>query len=83
MQHVRGQIAGTGRPSFCAISLSLGRPVSRSQSIRILIGCHASPWSTARRIAPSLAPPTQTGGCGDCFGRGVVWTFAKRTNGPS
>ena len=59
---IRGQSAGTGRPSAAAKRRSRGTPCSLSQSTRARMGCHAWPCRTARRRAASLAPPTQSGG---------------------
>jgi hypothetical protein len=63
-RRIRGQSAGIGLPVFVASALSAGSQRSRSSEIDRLIGCHPALKRTARRIAASLLPPTQIGGCG-------------------
>ena len=55
---MRGHSAGSGLPSAAASCCKRGSPVSRNQSIRMRIGCQASPYWIARRkrIAGSPHP---------------------------
>ena len=76
---MRGHSAGTGLLSASAIWRRRGRPVFFSQPGRTRFGCQASPYRTARRMAASLAPPTQIGGWGVRTGRGAVCTSVKAT----
>jgi hypothetical protein len=47
------------------------------------VGCHTAANRAARRIAASLAPPIQIGGCGCCSGLGLTCISANETNLPA
>jgi hypothetical protein len=61
---MRGANIGTARPACSAARRNAGNPSSRSQFSRTFAGCHASANRAVRRIAATLSPPLQIGGCG-------------------